>query len=125
MPFTDVTPLEIDPDIGRRQGRVDVDVAVHLSTHDGASLGRTKNVSSGGMFVATSRLLSVGDLVAVCLSRLDEVDPVEVEAEVRWVRRLPEGDGRPAGMGLHFLEPQREAATFVHTLRRLRARTWA
>src|SRR6185312_13598997 len=96
MTVSDVTPIETDPNFGRRQGRLDLDVAVHLATHEGGSLGVVKNVSSGGMFVATSRLLSVGDQVAVCLSMLDEAQIVEAEAEVRWLRRLPEGDGMPA-----------------------------
>jgi uncharacterized protein (TIGR02266 family) len=125
MTVSDVTPIETDPNFGRRQGRLDLDVAVHLSTHEGGSLGVAKNVSSGGMFVATSRLLSVGDQVAVCLSMLDEAQIVEAEAEVRWLRRLPEGDGKPAGMGLRFVDRRPEATAFLRSILRLRTRSWA
>lgn len=125
MTVSDVTPIDTDPSFGRRQGRVDLDVAVHLSTHEGGSLGVARNASSGGMFVATTRLLSVGDQVAVCLSMLDEAQIVEVEAQVRWLRRLPEGDGKPAGMGLQFIDRRPEAAAFLRSILRVRTRTWA
>src|ERR1700749_3095693 len=98
----DLTPHRPDSETTGRLGRVDLDVPVHLSNHEGSLLGTTRNVSMGGMFVTSPRLLAIGDRVSVRLSILDESDPVEIEAEVRWARRAGDGGG-VAGMGLRFI----------------------
>jgi uncharacterized protein (TIGR02266 family) len=121
---TDLTTHEMGREIDRRLGRVDLDVAVHLSSSDGTLIGVTKNLSLGGMFVAAARSLPIGERVAVRLSILDQADPLEIESEVRWSRGASQEEQRPAGMGLCFIDPLLQAAMFVRVLLRLRERDW-
>jgi uncharacterized protein (TIGR02266 family) len=119
---TDDTPF-IDGEAERsRLGRVNFKVPVHLWNDDeGCVLGVTQNLCIGGMFVATPRSLPVGARVLVRLSILDGVEPVEIEAQVCWCRRVAADQGNPAGMGLEFVDPMVRAAVFVRVLLTSRA----
>jgi uncharacterized protein (TIGR02266 family) len=103
----------------RRLGRANLRVPVQISAHRRQLAGIARNLSLGGMFVATGRRLSVGDRVVIRLSILDESEPVEIGAEVSWIREASESNRRPAGWGLHFTEPLLESAIFVRVLLRL------
>ena len=59
-----------------------------------------KNISLGGMFVATDEPLPEGSLVTLLFSTVPEESPVTVNAIVRWRRRWLS----PRGMGLAFYE---------------------
>ena len=122
---TDLAPQDEDGEIEGRLGRVSLKIPVHLSNHDGQSLGVTRNISVGGMFVATPFSLQRGDRVTARLSILDEAEPVEIEAEIRWSRRTSDGDDKPVGIGLRFIDPLLEAMIFVRVLLRLGEREWA
>jgi uncharacterized protein (TIGR02266 family) len=115
--FTDDTPF-IDEGANRtRLGRVEAKVPVYLWRDDEECvLGVTQNVCIGGMFVATGRALPVGARVMVRTSILDGAEPVEIEALVCWSRRVGAGQGKPAGLGLRFVDPMIHAATFVRAL---------
>jgi uncharacterized protein (TIGR02266 family) len=69
----------------------------------------TGNVSAGGMFVRTERPLKRGEQFLLNLQLPDLTDALTIKCEVVWARKQ-EGDlgGRPAGMGVKFLE-MREA----------------
>src|SRR5437667_2489614 len=103
--FTDDTPF-IDEGANRsRMGRVEAKVPVYLwSDDEDCVLGVTQNVCIGGMFVATRRALPVGARVMVRTSILDDAEPVEIEAQVCWSRRVGAGQGKPAGLGLRFVD---------------------
>jgi len=58
----------------------------------------TENVSAGGLFIRTERKLSVGDRLQLALSFPGLLDPLEVSAEVVWVR-APRGE-MPGGVGV-------------------------
>ena len=92
---------------GPRSGRADVEIAVDLHGWDGPMPGVTRNVSPEGAFVATPRLLPVGDRVLLMLAVPGRRAPLAVRAEVRWSREAPETPDarRPAGMGLRFVDP--------------------
>jgi hypothetical protein len=106
LPFVD---QEIES--RRRLGRVDLQVPVHLWSHDeGWVLGVTRNLCIGGIFLATPRSLPIGARVVVRLSFIDGAEPDEIEARVRWAA--------PAGLGLQFVAPMVRAATFVRVLLR-------
>ena len=68
------------------------------------TIGATKNICAGGVFVAMFRSFSVGERVAVWLRMPGDAEPVEALAEVRWSRPFQELDDRPAGMGLRFID---------------------
>ncbi len=109
----------------KRLGRAEIQVPVHLWSRDESSLlGVTRNLSIGGMFVATTASPPVGSRLAVRLSILDGVDPIEIAAEVRWSRRVAAGEASPAGVGLAFIEPMVRAAFFVRVLLRSSEPSW-
>jgi uncharacterized protein (TIGR02266 family) len=90
-----------------RSGRAAVELAVYLHAWDGATAGLTRNISPEGAFVATPRMLPVGDRVMLMLAVPGRRAPLAVRAEVRWTRGIQEsGEARqPAGMGLRFVDP--------------------
>jgi uncharacterized protein (TIGR02266 family) len=115
--ITDDTPLVGESANRSRLGRIDLEVPVHLWNDDeGCLLGVTRNLCIGGMFVATQRSLPVGARVLVRLSILDGVEPVEIEAQVCWARRVSVHQEKPAGLGLEFVDPMFRAAAFVRVL---------
>lgn len=64
----------------------------------------TENLSAGGTFILTSREFELGSTLRLVLSFPGLLEPVTLEAVVRWARR----DGEP-GVGVEFLEgPGRE-----------------
>jgi len=65
----------------------------------------TENVSSGGLFVRTSNPLGKGDVFLLRLNLPGLTDPIHIQCEVVWTRAGEKGpQGRPAGMGIKFLE---------------------
>lgn len=96
----------------RRLPRVRMDCAVDFESESNFFTGFARNLSSGGLFVATFDFLPVGTLVDLTFS-LPAGDKVTAAAEVRWVRELNKTatDVTP-GMGLYFtgLTPEVETA---------------
>jgi uncharacterized protein (TIGR02266 family) len=79
--------------------------------------GVTRNISAGGVFVATEDLLRVGDRLNLRFT-LPGVDrPFAVQTEVRWVRekRSPPDEHAPPGMGLQFLNPSADDVAALDT----------
>jgi|tagenome__1003787_1003787.scaffolds.fasta_scaffold20315988_1 Tfp pilus assembly protein PilZ len=117
-------PGEDPPQVGRRtdngranRARVEVPVQLHAGTV--SCSGVTKNLGPGGIFVATTRLLRVGDRVKVTLKAHQfGAAPVEALAEVRWCRLSKELDDAPAGVGLRFIDTPVRAAILTNELRR-------
>jgi Tfp pilus assembly protein PilZ len=73
-----------------------------------------------GMFVAIPSALAVGDKVLVRLPARDDAEPVQIHAEVRWLRAAPDGAQRPAGVGLRYTDPLWEVVSFVGLVLRQR-----
>lgn len=71
----------------RRSKRFDVQLALRVRRGDDEVTGMTQNLSLGGMLasVAIEPALEVGDRVHVGFSVPQLPDPIEAEAEVRWV----------------------------------------
>ena len=90
----------------RKYPRVSTDIQV---TWAGSTVDRftreyvddiAKDLSSGGVFIATKRPLPKGSVVRVQFSTAPEEPPVTVKAIVRWRHRWRS----PRGMGLAFYE---------------------
>ena len=64
--------------------------------------GVTKNISGGGVFVAT--VICARRVKVVVLTIPGDSEPVEAVAEVRWSRPFEALDDRPAGLGLRFID---------------------
>jgi uncharacterized protein (TIGR02266 family) len=92
---------------GQRNGRVGVELGVDLHGAKEVCAGVARNISTDGVFVATSEPLPVGARLLLLLGFAGERGPLAVRAEVRWTR--PTGSvvdaRRPAGMGLRFVDP--------------------
>lgn len=94
--------------------RVDLDVSVDLESDHNFYTGLTQNIGSGGLFVATNALRSVGDRLTLRFTLPSDERPLTVDAEVRWIREnsaLHRREGA-TGMGLQFvgLTPETAAA---------------
>jgi uncharacterized protein (TIGR02266 family) len=104
-----------------RSGRAALEVPVQLRAGGAVCAGVTKNIGSGGVFVATARPLSVGERVNVTLKMKGDPEPVEALAEVRWCRPFEELDDRlPPGVGLRFIDTPLRAAILTNELWRSR-----
>jgi uncharacterized protein (TIGR02266 family) len=87
-----------------RPDRVDINIPVLLRSRAGEGRGTAKNVCPGGLFVATPRLLTVGDWVVVTFTFPGTTEPVEILGEVRWSRPFQDLVDVPGGLGLRFVE---------------------
>jgi uncharacterized protein (TIGR02266 family) len=64
----------------------------------------TENLSSGGTFVVTSRVLEIGSNVRLALSFPGLLQPIHVDGVVRWTRGGVEGTDLEPGIGIEFEE---------------------
>jgi uncharacterized protein (TIGR02266 family) len=102
-------PSDTLPQSGRRLERFPMRVDVHFSSAHNFFTGSSRNLSKGGLFVATFRPAPVGQLLKLTFT-LPGLNECSVMCEVRWVR--PPGEGAEPGMGLRFigLDPETEEA---------------
>jgi uncharacterized protein (TIGR02266 family) len=84
----------------RTSRRVDLEVEVTLESEHNFYTGFSHNISSGGLFVATSSLRPVGSDLRIRFTLPGLTEPVEANAVVRWVREV--GDLELRGMGVQF-----------------------
>ena len=106
-----------------RAGRIPLEVPIQIrrGSDDGVCTGVTRNICSGGVFVATLRSFTVGERVAVRLKIPGDAEPVEALAEVRWSRPFQELDDRPAGFGLRFIDTPLRAARVERIMQTIRS----
>lgn len=95
---------------GQREGsRIDLTVAVSLTSEHNFFTGFTENISEGGVFVATYEPLPVGTVIDFELQLVPGPGTVPVRGVVCWIREANDYtlDVSP-GMGLRFvnLHPQ-------------------
>ena len=98
-----------------RAGRCDLDVEAALVGGGAAFSGRTKNLGTGGVFVATNELRAVGDRLALMFMLPGVPEPISVGTEVRWTRdsAAPDQPGAVPGMGLRFVDLPDESSTAI------------
>ncbi len=88
----------------RQSPRVTYKAEVSYGSEDNFYLGFTGNISEGGLFISTNNPMEVGSKIKVKLTLPGIDQPVELDAEVRWVRDIDVSDeGLPPGMGVRFL----------------------
>jgi uncharacterized protein (TIGR02266 family) len=118
------TAIEWDRASDGRAGRIPLEIAIKLRSQNGDQgswMGVTKNICSGGVFVATLRSVPIGERVAVRLTIPGDAEPVEALAEVRWSRPFQELDDQPAGLGLRFIDTPLGAARVERIMLAIRA----
>ncbi len=74
----------------------------------------TENLSRGGLFVQTEMSAQVGQPVRLELSFPDLLAPLEISAQVTWVRRA--SPGVPAGIGVRMAEGAPDARAYLERL---------
>lgn len=94
----------------RASERTSLEVKVDFELDDMTYTGVTRNISAGGVFVATEELLRVGDRIRLKFTLPGTSRQLTVQTEVRWTRaaKSPPDEHTPAGMGLQFLNPSAE-----------------
>lgn len=96
----------------RRSGRSELEISVDLRSEQDRYAAKTKNIGSGGVFVATSQVLQVGDRVTLSFSLPGIADPLTVDASVRWIRP-PAPDAGQGGMGLQFINMSLDTSVII------------
>jgi uncharacterized protein (TIGR02266 family) len=102
------------PNDRRHAPRFAVAVEVTLESEHNFFTGLTQDLSSGGLFVATTSRCPIGAQVHLRIRLPTSAAPLDVLTEVRWVRPhdLPDDAGK-AGVGLKFLRLSPQAAQAV------------
>jgi Tfp pilus assembly protein PilZ len=88
-----------------RSGRARLELAAELRSDGASCIGVTRNISQEGAFIATRRPPSVGERLIVRLVVPGHAVPLAIAAEVRWLRPIDDTAGRPAGVGVSFIDP--------------------
>lgn len=79
----------------------ELEVRVTLESEHNFILGRSENISEGGLFVATSEVRPLGSTAAIEVWLPGEAKPIAATGEVRWVRP---GGALAAGIGFRFVD---------------------
>ncbi|HOX45099.1 MAG TPA: TIGR02266 family protein [Myxococcota bacterium] len=87
----------------RRHARVDAQLEVQFLFADGFFEETTDDLSMGGLFIASERVLPVGERLRLVLHVPGERPAVKALAEVMRVR-AEAAPGKPRGMGVRFVE---------------------
>jgi Tfp pilus assembly protein PilZ len=95
------------PEPPPRTGRAHLAIPVDVRRGGASCAGVTQNVSRDGAFVATPRLHPVGERLTLRLTAPGFSLPLVLQAEVRWLRPVAQGEGDrwPAGIGVQFVDP--------------------
>jgi uncharacterized protein (TIGR02266 family) len=95
--------------------RLELHAEVTFESDNNFYTGLTQDISSGGIFLATRALRPVGEQIKVTLTIPGMGMPLELDAEVRWVRDWSSARDAdlPIGMGLKFLALSRYAQEVI------------
>lgn len=99
----------------REHVRVDLEAAVDFESESNFYTGLTQNISTGGLFLATNKLLPIGASLRLKFTIPGRRDAIETEAEVRWVKQMSslERVEGSQGMGLRFVSLAPEVADAI------------
>lgn len=109
--------MQVSPPHQRQAERHDLEIAVDLESDSNFYTGLTQNISTGGLFIATHQIKSVGDHVRLKFTLPGNPRPIEVDTEVRWIREnssLHRTDGA-SGMGVRFINMSPTDASAIQT----------
>jgi uncharacterized protein (TIGR02266 family) len=99
----------------RAAERFDLEVKVDLESDHNFYTGLTQNISSGGVFIATSAIRKIGDHITLKFTLPGSGETLAVDTEVRWIREnsaLHKVEGA-TGMGVRFVNLSPAAATAI------------
>ena len=93
----------------------ETEVRIRFSDMESFVSETAKNISLGGMFIATSEPAEVGTRFRFHLDIAGEVRFISGQAEVRW-RRTQAANGVPAGMGVEFTDLDEVSKSIIFRL---------
>jgi uncharacterized protein (TIGR02266 family) len=94
---------EVETDERRTTPRHDVAVEVTFESEHNFYTAETRDLSLGGLFLATDVLRPVGECVRVHFTLPGSTEVLDAITEVRWLR-TSNVNGDNCGMGLQFLQ---------------------
>ena len=100
-PKTSPAPTPSSPKEQRRHPRARFEAFVDLTSDDNFYTGFSSDISEGGIFVGTAKLLPVGSQVELSFS-IGEGFPVTVGGTVQWIRDVLDDPRVMPGMGVRF-----------------------
>ncbi len=100
----------------RKSPRVDAEIEVSFEVSEGGPhnfyTGITQDISQGGVFLATHRVLPVGSKLRITFTLQGR--EITADAEVVWTRTLEAiGPGVEPGMGMKFVNISKEDEAFI------------
>jgi uncharacterized protein (TIGR02266 family) len=99
--FSDPTPGSIED---RTEARYGVDCTVTVNSDNNFYAGFVRNLSEGGIFIATHIVHPVGTKFDLSIHLHDgEEGVVRGIGEVRWIRAADADSAMPAGLGIRFI----------------------
>lgn len=88
----------------RMYRRVQYRARVGLSSGNNFYTGLSRNIGTGGLFVATYQLHPLGTVLGLEVLLPDGKEPLKLQGEVRWIRPdSPRCEGSP-GIGVQFID---------------------
>jgi uncharacterized protein (TIGR02266 family) len=108
----------------RKQPRIELILKVEYPASADFVADYACDASGGGLFIATSRTFSAGDIVSFDISFPGLLSPIRCRGEVRWIRSGNDAsEEKPAGIGVSFLfeddRAKREMEELVESFRSL------
>lgn len=105
--------LEDDDDERRHQNRYGLKVFVGLESEHNFFTGFSRNISRGGLFIATHDVLDIGQEVEL-LFQLPSGTTLHTHGSVTWIRRLdPAKPEKFPGMGVKFVDLSPEESAYI------------
>jgi uncharacterized protein (TIGR02266 family) len=100
----------------QRSSRTDVELPVHLETGQGPATAATKNIGTGGVFLASEHPRQVGEVVTMTFELPGTTRAISVRGQVRWTRKNADlaHPKRSSGMGLRFVNPSVDTVIAIH-----------
>lgn len=94
--------------------RVRVQVAIDGNSEHNFWSGLTMDVSEGGgVFIATSKLFTVGTMLIVDMDIPGQEEPLMAVAKVSWSRLFTNDPDAPPGLGLQFVHISSDALSSI------------
>jgi len=83
---------------------LDYDLAVDIHGEHVPYTGIIKDISEGGLFIATVAHHKIGDVLQIRFTIPAVERPIEIRARVRWYRDEFTAGGNPIGVGVQFID---------------------
>lgn len=89
----------------RQHPRLDLQIEVDINSEHNFYTGFTRNISEGGLFIATSQIHDLGTILDFTFTLHPDPEPIKVRGKVRWVREFNQfTDDMPCGIGIQFID---------------------